>query len=126
LNFVPSAQTKEAQQHLVFFPRELLYRTICGFLQDSSGDLSFEVRRHFRVPKGFEHRSQRVHEMLHEMLDPACATTNVPLQTGAHDAPTKSRSPAHGIIRVRHTQYILFNEISDLAIKSRLKPIRVP
>jgi hypothetical protein len=61
--------------------------------------------------------------VFHEMLDPACATAEVPLQAGAHDAPAQSRPPAHGIVGVGDTQHALLNEVHDLAVESRLESI---
>src|SRR5262245_55216960 len=57
------------------------------------------------------------------MFDPTGAATEVPLQTGTHDAPTKPRPPAHGIIRICDTQHALLDEVHDLPIERRLEPV---
>ena len=62
-------------------------------------------------PQDFPHATHRVHEVFHEMFDPACATAKVPLQTGTHYSPPQSRPIAHRIIGLRDTQHALLDEV---------------
>ena len=57
------------------------------------------------------------------MLDPARSTANMPLQARTHHSPTQPRPIAHRIIGLGNTQDTLLNQIQDLAIESRLKPV---
>src|SRR6202044_2573998 len=67
---------------------------------------------------------QRPRELLHEMLDPACTTAQMEQEIWTHQAPTQSRSPAHGRVRVSDIQNTLFDEVHDFTVESRLKPVR--
>src|SRR5262249_5202049 len=65
----------------------------------------------------------RIHQVTHEMFDPAGATTEVPLQAGTHHPPTKPRPPADSIVRIRDTQHVLLDEVHDLSVEGRLEPV---
>ena len=55
--------------------------------------------------------------MLHEMLDPARATAQVPLQALAHHAPAKSGPKADGGIGIFHAQDSLLDHVKHLAVE---------
>src|SRR6266481_847865 len=61
--------------------------------------------------------------MFHEVLDPAGATTQMPLQALPHYAPAKPRPIANGCIRFLHTQDALLNEVKDFSIKCGLQSV---
>src|SRR4030095_6706041 len=71
-------QLQQTDQPIVLFLGELLDRTPAGLLQDSLRDGSLEIGRDFRISQGFHHAGQRVHEVFHEMFNPACAPTEMP------------------------------------------------
>src|SRR2546428_14186760 len=118
------AQTKKTQQQLVLLFCELLDRTIGGLLQHPIRNRLLERRGDLRIPEGLHHAAQRIHEMLHEVLDPTRAAADVPLQARAHDAPAEARSPAHRVVGIGDAQDAFLDEVSDLPIERRLEPVR--
>ena len=67
---------------------------------------------------------QRIHEVIHEVLDSAGAATDVPLQALTHDAPANSRSVADGSVGVLDTQHVLLDQVEHLAVERRLQSVR--
>src|SRR5215475_3463396 len=118
------AKLKKSEQYLVLLLSKLVYRAICGLLQHSVDDRLLEFISDFRGAEDFNHGGQRVHQVFHEVFDPASATTQAPLQAWAHHSPPQSRPITHGIVRVRDTQHPLLNEIHDLFIEGRLESVR--
>ncbi len=118
-----STQTNKPDQQLVFFLSELVHGTISSLPQDSVDDRLLEFRRDVWSAEDLNHAGQWVHKVFHEMLNPAWATAEVPLQTGSHDSPTKSRPIAHGNIRVGDAQHTLLNQIHDLFVERRLESV---
>ena len=116
-------EPKEPDEQLVFFLRELLDGATPGLLEHTRGNRSLQFGRDFRIAQGLPHAAQRVHEVFHEVLDPTRAAAEVPLQTGSHHSPAESRSPAHGIVRIRNAQHALRNEVGDLAVEGRLQAV---
>src|SRR5689334_10255429 len=98
---VPTAETKKTQQQLVLLVRELLDGTVGGLLQHPVRNHLLQRGGDLRIPEGLHHAAQRVHQMLHEVLDPSRAAADVPLKARAHDAPAEARSPAHGVVGIR-------------------------
>src|ERR1700758_5376182 len=58
------------------------------------------------------------------MLNSAWTAAEMEKKIWTHQAPTQSRSPAHGHLRVSDIQYTLLDEINDLAVKRRLEAVR--
>src|SRR5580692_1241289 len=58
------------------------------------------------------------------MLNSAWTTAQMEQEIGTHQAPTQSRSPAHGRVRVSDIQYTLLDEVHDFTVESSLKPVR--
>src|SRR5215510_6829455 len=61
--------------------------------------------------------------MLHEMVDSALATTQVPLQALAHHAPAKPGPIADGGISILHAQDALLDQIEHLAVECGLQSV---
>src|SRR5271154_7447758 len=57
-------------------------------------------------------------------MDTALAATEVKEQVRSHEAPAQSRSPTHRCIRVRDAEYVLVDQVHDLAIEGRLQTVR--
>src|ERR1700733_16007187 len=57
-------------------------------------------------------------------MDAALASTEMEEQVRSHKAPTESRSPAHRCIRIRDAEYVLVDQVYDLAIEGRLQTVR--
>src|SRR5262249_15774449 len=97
--------------------------TISSFLQNAFGDRFLELRRDIRSAEGLDHSGQRIHQVLDEMFDPARTAAEVPLQTGPHHSPAKSRPVAHPIVRGRDAQHTLLDQVQDLSVQRSLKPV---
>src|SRR5258708_33238708 len=118
------SQLEKSDDHFVFALSELLDRPTARFAHDAVDDGLLQLGRDVWSAKGLHHALQRIHQMLHEMLDPAGAAAQMPLQVLAHYSPANSGAIANGGINVLDTQHILLDQIQDLSIESRLQPVR--
>src|SRR6266542_1836978 len=119
-----STEGKEAHQPLVLVLRELLDGAIAGLGQHALRDPLLQLGRDLRVAERAQQRRQSREDALEEVLDPARAAGEVELQAGPHDAPTESRPPAHGGVRVGDAQDVLLDEVQDLLEQRHLQPVR--
>ena len=63
----------------------------------------------------------RIHEVIHEMFDPAGAAAQVPLKTRAHHPPTKSWPITHRIVGISDTQHTLLDQVHDLGCTAQFE-----
>src|SRR5262245_60163913 len=110
------SQLKKSDDHFVFVLSELLDGAPARFARDAIDDGLLELWSDFGIPQAFHHARQRVHQMFHEVLDPAGASAQVPLQALPHHPPAQSRSIAHGVIDLLDAQHALLDEIQHLSI----------
>src|ERR1700723_657173 len=61
--------------------------------------------------------------MLHKVMDPAGPASQMPLQARAHHTPSKPWPIARGDVCILHTDDALLDEIEDLSVERRLKPV---
>src|SRR5438874_10911067 len=61
--------------------------------------------------------------MIHEIVDAAGATAEMPLQTWPHHSPAWSRSITNSNVRILDAQHVVLNQIHDLLVKRRLQPV---
>src|SRR5580692_7699065 len=122
--FIFRTGRKQFQQHTVTLPFELCDRAAVGLLGHTFDDglLHFGTELRYRA-EIFPPGGQWPCELLHEMLDSAWTTAQMEQQIWTHQAPTQSRSPAHGRVRVSDVQYTLLDEVDDFTVKSSLKPV---
>src|SRR5438552_3535276 len=73
------AQPEQADDHLVFLLCELSDGATCGFAQDAVDDGLLQVRRDVWRAEDFHHAGQRLHQVIHEVLDSAFAAAEMPL-----------------------------------------------
>ncbi len=62
--------------------------------------------------------------MIHEMLDSACATAQVPLQALAHHTPARAGPITDGSISILHAKDALLDQVKHLAVERRLEAVR--
>src|SRR3984893_3374826 len=117
------AQIYKPQQRFVLFLSQLLQRTIAGLLHYPLGDGLLQFSRNLGITESLHQARQRAHQVIHEVLNPAFPTADVPQQAWTHHSPTKSRPPTHGVICIGNTQNTLFNQIHNLSIQSSLQSV---
>src|ERR1700751_1911509 len=119
------AGRKQFPQHRVAFPFEFCDRTAICLLGDTFDDGLLHLWTELRDrPEVFPPRGQRPGELVHEMLNSAWTTAQMEQEIWTHQAPTQSRSPTHGRVRVSDIQHTLLDEIHDFTIQGSLKPVR--
>src|SRR5215471_15072219 len=87
-------------------------------------ELLLHFRREHRRSKGPPRSGHRASELLEEMLDSARAAAEVIEHHVAHDAPAQAGSPGKSGVDVGSTQYILGDEVIDLARQRGLQAVR--
>src|SRR5262245_5737447 len=122
--FVLRAHTKQFDDDLVLFVRQLLYRTAGSLVQDTVGKRSLQLRRDRRRAERLEQLDQRRQQVFDEMLDAALAASEMPLKALPHYAPPWAGAVAHRCIGVLDAQHALLNQIEHFAIERGLKAIR--
>ena len=83
----------------------------------------FRSRRDVWRAEDFHHAGQRLHQVIHEVLDAAFAAAEMPLQALTHDAPAESRSVGNRNIHVLHAQHALLDEVEHFSIERRLQAV---
>src|SRR5262245_27310705 len=64
-------QAQQSDELLVLFLRKLIQGAVSGFGENAFGDRPLQFRSNFRRPKRLDHAGERVHQVFHEVLDPA-------------------------------------------------------
>src|SRR5271156_1929748 len=111
------SQLEKSDYHFVLFLGELVNGASCGFAHHTVSDGLLEFRSYSGVSESLHHCCKRVHELLHEVLDAACSTAQMPLQALAHHTPAKSGSVTDSGVGFLDAQHVLFDQIEHFSVQ---------
>ena len=121
--FLSRAHSKQFDDGLVLFLRQLLHRAASGLAHDTLGERPLQLRRDDRRSKNLPRLNHRWEQVLDEMLDAALTAPEMPLQARAQHAPPRAGSVAHRSICVLDAEHALLDQVQHFTIERRLEPI---
>ncbi len=103
----PHTVAEKRCQDAVLFLGKLFDRTITRHAHHSVRDSLLQLRCNVRVAKSLHHAFEGAHEVLHEVVNTAGPTAEVPLQTRSHHAPSRPGPVAYRGVGVLWTTHLL-------------------